>query len=129
MNIEDDSRYDIQPVVRAELSALRARITQLEASKTALLKTLRDERAAFRQRVEELEMESEMWRVENESRALWISKMNAVLGYDNSDGFHSEPNPHTIAQSLQSDLARVQRESAEWQAKYQRMYDLANQSL
>lgn len=37
---------------------------------------------------------------EIEMRSDWIAKMNAILGYDNSDGFHSSPDPFEIAQSL-----------------------------
>lgn len=33
-------------------------------------------------------------------RADWIAEMNAILGYDNSDGFHSEPDPFEIARAL-----------------------------
>lgn len=38
--------------------------------------------------------------IEISSRGEWIQKMNTILGYDNSDGFHSEPCPHDIAREL-----------------------------
>lgn len=44
--------------------------------------------------------ERDALKVEYESRALWIAEMNAILGYDNSDGFHSTPSPHEIAKQL-----------------------------
>jgi len=54
-----------------------------------------------------LELESDALRVEYESRAAWISDMNQILGYDNSDGFHSEPDPKTIARNLVIDNQRL----------------------
>jgi hypothetical protein len=47
-------------------------------------------------------LESERNGFENEylSRAEWIKEMNKILGYDNSDGFHSEPSPHQMATNL-----------------------------
>lgn len=47
-----------------------------------------------------LEEECAALKIEYESRALWIAEMNAILGYDNSDGFHSTPSPHEIAKQL-----------------------------
>lgn len=38
--------------------------------------------------------------IEIASRGAWIQKMNTILGYDNSDGFHSEPCPNDIAREL-----------------------------
>lgn len=38
--------------------------------------------------------------IEIANRGVWIQKMNTILGYDNSDGFHSEPCPHDIAREL-----------------------------
>lgn len=53
-----------------------------------------------------LRQERDVLRSEYESRAAWIDKMNKILGYDNSDGFHSEPDPFTIAENL---VARVSK--------------------
>lgn len=50
--------------------------------------------------------------VEYESRAIWIAQMNAILGYDNSDGFHSQPGPFEIAENLVR-MARELRETSQ----------------
>jgi len=47
-----------------------------------------------------LEAERDALRIEYEIRAEWIARMNAILGYDNTDGFHSEPDPFAIAAEL-----------------------------
>lgn len=47
-----------------------------------------------------VEAERDALRIEYESRAHWIAEMNAILGYDNSDGKHSEPDPFEIATEL-----------------------------
>lgn len=47
-----------------------------------------------------LEQERDMYRTECEIRVRWIADMNALLGYDNSDGMHSEPDPFAIATEL-----------------------------
>jgi len=44
---------------------------------------------------------------EVESRAVWIDEMCKILGYDNSDGFHSEPDPHAIARMLVNEVAQT----------------------
>jgi len=54
-----------------------------------------------------LRKERDALKVEYDSRAAWIAEMNAILGYDNSDGFHSEPDPFQIAATL-----RRQRDEA-----------------
>ena len=46
--------------------------------------------------------ECEAYKVEYESRAIWIAEMNKLLGYDNSDGFHSTPCPFEIAKALKA---------------------------
>jgi len=45
--------------------------------------------------------------VEYESRAIWIARMNAILGHDNADGFHSEPDPFEIATAMVELLDRM----------------------
>jgi len=55
----------------------------------------------------ELTRQRDAYKVEYESRAIWIEKMNAILGYDNSDGFHSSPTPHEIAQRMKDDLTHA----------------------
>lgn len=47
--------------------------------------------------------------MEYEIRVDWIEQMNAILGYDNSDGFHSEPDPHTIAKGMVSTIGMLER--------------------
>ncbi len=37
---------------------------------------------------------------ELEMRVDWIKRMCAILGYDNTDGFHSSPDPFELAQDL-----------------------------
>lgn len=56
--------------------------------------------------VKSLEAERDALRIEYESRAKWIADMNAILGYDNSDGMHSEPDPFQIATELKA-LAEI----------------------
>lgn len=55
----------------------------------------------------ELTRQRDAYKVEYESRAIWIEKMNAILGYDNSDGFHGSPCPHEIAQRMKDDLTHA----------------------
>jgi hypothetical protein len=50
--------------------------------------------------VKSLEAERDALRVECKCRADWIEKMCAILGYDNSDGLHPDPDPFTIASEL-----------------------------
>jgi hypothetical protein len=57
------------------------------------------------ERIAELERERDALKVEYESRAIWIDKMNKILGYDNSDGFHSSPSPHELAEALRAESA------------------------
>lgn len=62
-------------------------------------------------RIAEVERERDSLRVEYESRAIWIKQMCDILGYNNDDGFHSEPTPFEIAKTLTTQhdaaLARV----------------------
>lgn len=51
-------------------------------------------------KLQQCEKERDELKVEYESRVIWIRDMNKILGYDNSDGFHSCPDPHTIAINL-----------------------------
>jgi hypothetical protein len=60
-----------------------------------------------------MERECEALRVEYESRAHWIANMNKILGYDNTDGFHSVPDPETIARNLIRENQRL-REESQW---------------
>jgi len=90
-----------------EYRARAEAITQLRAS---LL--------AAEQKVGELEKERDALKVEYESRALWIEKMNKILGYDNSDGFHSQPDPHEIAARLRASIVEAQRERDELAKHY-----------
>jgi len=48
----------------------------------------------------QMTQERDALHVEYESRAIWIREMNQILGYDNTDGYHSEPAPHEIATDL-----------------------------
>ncbi len=57
--------------------------------------------------------EKEVLRVEYEIRRDWIEKMNKILGYDNSDGFHSEPDPFTIAENIVNDYQAMDRRVAQ----------------
>lgn len=61
---------------------------------------------AAEQHAAALAQERDALRVEYESRAAWIAEMNRILGYDNSDGFHSEPDPHTLARQLVAEWAK-----------------------
>ena len=47
-----------------------------------------------------LALERDAFKVEYESRAIWIAEMNRIIGYDNQDGLHSTPTPHDIAMRL-----------------------------
>lgn len=53
--------------------------------------------------------ERDALKVEYESRAEWISKMNSILGYDNSDGFYSEPSPEKLAAEAIADKHRLDK--------------------
>lgn len=46
------------------------------------------------------QVEQDTMKIEIASRGEWIRKMNEILGYDNSDGAHSEPCPHDLAKEL-----------------------------
>lgn len=65
-----------------------------------------------------VESERDALKVEYESRALWIERMNKILGYDNSDGFHSEPDPHTLAEQLIAQRDHYQRSNQIMSNKY-----------
>jgi hypothetical protein len=78
---------------------------ELESAKVAMGKDRSEMYAAGLGLTKELEAakrEREMFKIENESRVIWIEKMSKILGHDNSDGFHSDPCPHTIAERLVS---------------------------
>lgn len=60
-----------------------------------------------------LERERDAYKVEYESRAIWIERMNQILGYDNSDGFHPKPDPHQIAKTLVYDRDSLRARAAE----------------
>ena len=53
------------------------------------------------------DIESDTLKIEIESRSEWIRKMNEILGYENSDGMHSEPTPHEIAKELREFVQEV----------------------
>lgn len=63
--------------------------------------------SALREVAEMKDKEIELWRAENDSRSAWIQTMNKILGYDNADGFHSEPDPFQIAQNQKKELTRL----------------------
>lgn len=50
---------------------------------------------------------------ELDMRIDWIEHMNRILGYDNSDGFHSSPGPFEIAQNLVAERATLREENRE----------------
>lgn len=52
----------------------------------------------LRESEEEIEAykQAALWKAENESRAILIKKYHDIIGYNNSDGFHSEPSPEKI---------------------------------
>ncbi len=54
-----------------------------------------------------LQAERDALKIEYESRAIFMDKLFAIIGYDNSDGFHSEPDPIAIAIALRADAARL----------------------
>lgn len=53
---------------------------------------------------------SDSLQIECESRVTWIKQMCDILGYNNDDGFHSDPNPFTIAKSLKQNTERLQNQ-------------------
>lgn len=57
--------------------------------------------------------ERDALKIEYESRAIWIRQMNDILGYNNDDGFHSEPDPFTIAKSLRQRIEQLEKENQE----------------
>ena len=61
--------------------------------------------------------ERDGYKVEYESRAIWIAQMNAILGYNNEDGFHSEPAPHAIAKNLVSERDTLAAEVDRWRTR------------
>ncbi len=61
--------------------------------------------------------ERDALKIEYESRVIWIKKMNDILGYDNSDGFHSEPDPFEIARNLKAERDRLKQRVDELQDK------------
>jgi len=81
--------------------------------------------------VDTLERERDALQIEYESRAIWIAEMCAILGYQNEDGFHSEPDPFTIARSLVADrdalLARVETQRECIDAQQESIDDLTDQ--
>jgi len=54
------------------------------------------------------DIERDTMKIEIESRGEWIRKMNEILGYDNSDGIHSEPTPHDLAKELRKFVQDVE---------------------
>ncbi len=54
-----------------------------------------------------LAAERDVFKIEYESRVIFMDKLFAIIGYDNSDGFHSEPDPFAIAIALRADAARL----------------------
>lgn len=50
---------------------------------------------------------------ENDMRSDWIGAMNKILGYDNSDGFHSDPDPLEIARRLVKERDRLRKALAD----------------
>jgi len=64
--------------------------------------TLRELREFDAMEIAKLREEVQFWETENESRAIWIRKMCKLIGYDNSDGFHSKPDPFEIVAKLLS---------------------------
>lgn len=84
-------------VMKALLKERNELRTQLEAWHTAFGTTQLTHAEA---KLQALERERDALKVEYESRVHWIAKMCKILGYDNNDGFHSDPCPHTIAERL-----------------------------
>lgn len=94
----------ILPVVRADFARyLERELAELSRHESAELASYKRECDALRS--------------EYESRAIWIAKMNKILGYDNTDGFHSEPDPHTIAQNLAQENAALRKRVEEMEAE------------
>lgn len=94
----------------AELQKHNAILYGLNEKQAAIIASLIQQRDILprpSQQIEELTRQRDMFRAENESRAHWIGKMNAILGYDNSDGRHSSPTPHEIAQRMKDDLTHA----------------------
>lgn len=52
--------------------------------------------------LKKVKAERDALKIEYEIRRDWIRKMNDILGYNNDDGFHSEPEPFEIARRLKA---------------------------
>lgn len=73
-------------------------------------KRLSKENDRLREELEKSKEQSALWKIENESRAILIGKYHKIIGYDNSDGFHSEPSPEQMLISLKTALAAAKEE-------------------
>ena len=70
---------------------------------------LGDEIKRLRTENDRLYQERNDLKVEYELRVTWIAEMNKILGYDNSDGMHSEPTPFEIAKRLRTENEQLQK--------------------
>jgi hypothetical protein len=81
---------------------------------------------------EQLRQERDALKVEYESRAIWIAEMNKILGYDNTDGMHSEPTPFEIAKQLRQRVKELGEEiqhNYEMSLDYMRERDAAREKI
>ena len=82
------------------------------------LETIDTENRKLRTENKQLRQERDALKVEYESRAIWIAEMNKILGYDNSDGMYSGPDPFEIAMQLRQRVKEletmVKNECRDW---------------
>lgn len=86
--------------VLAMLSEQDGRVIALQESlqkATSELETIKQSRDVLEAGEQSARARANALQIEYESRVAWIDKMNGILGYDNTDGFHSAPDPHELA--------------------------------
>lgn len=66
--------------------------------------------AAERER-DEAKQNAAFFKVENDSRAILLRLYHDIIGYNNDDGFHSEPPPETILRNLITERDALKREN------------------
>lgn len=74
---------------------------------------LYNDNLALLKRLEEKERRIEVAEIEIASRVEWIRKLQTAIGYDNSDGKHSQPDPIEMAETMKQRISTLEAQLKE----------------
>jgi hypothetical protein len=75
-----------------------------------IIQLIERDRTSLKAKLEEAQQQVELWKIENESRAIILGEVKEIVGYNNDDGFHSTPGPIEMLRTLKHNHDAYEKE-------------------